>query len=105
MYGPVSGSTTIASSGADLTGTTSYSYFGWSLAGGADVNGDGADDMVVGTYNPGDHGVPLLRADHGGRDDGHGRRDPHRDVRRTTTSAPVSTCRATTTGTATARRS
>jgi len=51
---PVSGSTTIATSGADLTGTTWNGYFGFTLAGGADINGDGADDLVIGTYNPGD---------------------------------------------------
>jgi hypothetical protein len=54
MFGPITGSTTIASSGADLTGTTAYSYFGWAVAGGEDVNADGADDLIAGTYSTGD---------------------------------------------------
>jgi hypothetical protein len=54
MYGPVSGSTTVASSGADLTGSVTYGYFGWSVAGNADVNGDGNEDLMVGTYSTGD---------------------------------------------------
>ena len=33
-----------------MTGDTALNYFGYSLSGGGDFNGDGFDDMVVGAY-------------------------------------------------------
>jgi len=33
-----------------LVGESAYSYFGWSLAGAGDLNGDGYSDVVVGAY-------------------------------------------------------
>ena len=47
---PDSGSTTTASSDVDLTGETSFAYFGFSIAGEGDVNDDGQDDLIVGAY-------------------------------------------------------
>jgi hypothetical protein len=48
MFGPVSGSTTLASSDVDVSGGAPYQNFGWSLAGERDQNGDGATDLIVG---------------------------------------------------------
>jgi hypothetical protein len=50
FYLPDSGTTTLASSDAELTGETSFAYFGWSIAGEGDVNDDGNDDLIVGAY-------------------------------------------------------
>jgi len=52
VFGPVVGSTTLSSADVDLTGTYSYEYFSYEVAGGSDTNGDGAADMIVGgQYN------------------------------------------------------
>ncbi len=50
FYLPDTGTTTLASSDADLTGETTFAYMGWSIAGEGDVDDDGMDDLVIGAY-------------------------------------------------------
>jgi hypothetical protein len=56
--GPYTGRAVVYFGGGDLgsmrtlnlTGSASYSYFGSSVAGAGDVNGDGCDDLLVGAF-------------------------------------------------------
>jgi hypothetical protein len=48
FFGPVSGSTTMASADVEVTGAAFFDQFGWSIAGERDVNDDGAIDMIIG---------------------------------------------------------
>ncbi len=54
IYGPGTGSTTSLSE-ADLkiVGGTSYGYLGDAISGIPDMNGDGADELLVGAFNTG----------------------------------------------------
>ncbi len=46
--GPVTDDATISEADGSLFGVSSLDYAGWAVAGGADVNGDGYDDVLVG---------------------------------------------------------
>jgi len=48
LYGPVSGDQSLAEAGVRLLGEGDGSYAGYAVAGGADMDGDGYDDFVVG---------------------------------------------------------
>jgi len=48
MYGPFSGSISLANAGAVLLGDSEDEQQGWALTGAGDLNGDGVDDVMVG---------------------------------------------------------
>jgi hypothetical protein len=50
-YSSVSGKTRLASADISIDGDATADYFGYGLTGGGDINGDGADDLVVGAYS------------------------------------------------------
>ncbi len=57
FYGPASGSFSVSSADARLTGEDIYDYAGYAVAVAGDVNGDGMDDLLVGAYGADDGGA------------------------------------------------
>ena len=58
LYGPLSGDYSVADADTRIDGTTTATYSGAAITGIGDVNGDGADELVVGAY-----GYPLSETD------------------------------------------
>ncbi|MCB9763074.1 MAG: FG-GAP repeat protein [Alphaproteobacteria bacterium] len=50
LYGPVSGTASLADADVVLTGAASADQAGYALSGAGDVNGDGAGDLLIGGY-------------------------------------------------------
>jgi hypothetical protein len=53
VYGPVWGGASLADADLRLVGTMSQSRVGWVVAGGGDTDGDGVDDVLIGTASSG----------------------------------------------------
>ncbi len=49
VFGPVSGDVELALADLAIAGESNAEYLGWSLDGGLDLNGDGYDDMLLGS--------------------------------------------------------
>ncbi len=60
VFGPVTGTTTLASADAKLTGVAAGDEAGCAVSGGGDVDGDGYDDLVVGATGGGTYGAAYL---------------------------------------------
>jgi len=50
FLGPVSGAVELETAAATVYGDSEWQWFGWAMVGGADVDGDGYDDFMVGTH-------------------------------------------------------
>lgn len=48
LLGPLAGATTLDRADSVIMGNQPYGYFGYAIAGGGDLDGDGFDDVVVG---------------------------------------------------------
>ncbi len=58
VYGPLAGTIDLDSADAEILGTTPYGYLGYGVTFVPDVNGDGFDEVAVGSFSADVDGLP-----------------------------------------------